>query len=201
MPDRPGDEGLELEHGLEHALGDLGLVGRIRGHEFRSRRQGAGDRRAPRGRRRPRRQSRRGHARTGRLAAARSSSAGVDVGLGQPGARSSPPARRRASGTTANSSSRDDEAEETEHRLHLGVGVGRVPAHDPPSPRARAGAATSGRARRRQVRPTCARRGDGPTSTFPTARHRRQARRPRLARCRPGPWRSPGRGRERSCRS
>ncbi len=42
---QPGHHGLVLEDGLQHALGHLGLVGGVGGHELRARRQGPGDRR------------------------------------------------------------------------------------------------------------------------------------------------------------
>ncbi len=42
-PGQPGHQGLVLEDGLQDALGHLGLVGRVRGHELRPTGQGPGD--------------------------------------------------------------------------------------------------------------------------------------------------------------
>ena len=61
----PGDHRLILEHRLKHALGHLGLIGRVGGHELRAGRRARARPPGSRGRRRPRRRSRPGRGRTG----------------------------------------------------------------------------------------------------------------------------------------
>ena len=123
-----GHHGLELEHRLEHALGHLGLVGRVGGHELRpeARARPPG---APRGRRPRPRRSTPGRSARARLAAARSSSGRARRARARPRARSRPPARRSAAGTAAKSSSSEREPEEPEHGRQVVVGVGQVVGH------------------------------------------------------------------------
>ena len=100
---QPGDQGLVLEQRLQHALGHLGLVGRVGGHELGPERRGRGWPTGSRGRRRPPRRSRSGRVRCGCVTASRSISARTS-GSDRPGRQveaAGQPQRLRAPPRTA----------------------------------------------------------------------------------------------------
>src|SRR5271166_1991113 len=145
QPGQTGHHGLELEDGLQHALGHLGLVRRVRGHELRAPRQGpdhrghlvvvgstTGEAHHPVG--------------SGPVGAGPVFHPGQHIGLGRPVGHG------QAAGHPQNGRHRVEELvdapepEEAQHGRHLVVGVWQVVAHlappavvEPDAPVARGG--------------------------------------------------------------